>query len=87
MACSNVPAPAPVIVAETPVIVRPPLPAPVTLTRVHWQACGDQACVSINDAKAQVTNRIKVGQWMSKMNAAVQYYEAVTETPSATPSK
>lgn len=87
MGCSSAPAPAPVIVAETLTIVRPPLPAPIKLTRVHWRPCGEDVCVSIADAKAQIDNRIKVGRWMSTMNAAVQYYEGVTENSKATSSK
>lgn len=59
-------------------IVRPPLPAPVVLKRVHWRPCGDQACVSINEAKSQIQNAILIGRWMSQMNAAMTYYRNVT---------
>ncbi|WP_092498661.1 hypothetical protein [Faunimonas pinastri] len=70
-------------------IVHPARPGPVKLYDEKWQGCesGKMVCVTPDDARKSVENKIAVGRWMTKMNGLVTYYEKQTADPEPLPAK
>jgi hypothetical protein len=61
------------------VIYHPPVPQPVKLHDEKLLSCmvdGQQmVCMSMEDARAMVANKIEVGIWMDRARNLIKYYQ------------
>lgn len=86
--CSSGPRPEISITTAPLIIFQPVRPRPVQLYDEQWRKCeqGQMVCLTPNDAKKTVRNKVTIGRWMSEMNGIVTYYESVT-SPAAPSSQ
>lgn len=83
IACSEPPVSRPLdITVQQPATVHPPKPARPVLEREQWSQCGDKLCMSVEEGKAVIRNKIKLSRYIGKLENIVNYYRKVGSPPA-----